>query len=531
MGKVTLTLVSQEATAVPKSRGPAHTCSSIRVALLLFLFLNCVYLLTSTGRVRSMDEIDSVLQADSLLLRHTTAIPQVVNSSILGFGKTDRHGIQRSAWPAGHALLVLPWHALGHYLLAKLPGITPDNADLAFTAATCWSSATFSALAVAAYFLLVLGLGLDPQSSLACSLLLGFSTPVFVYSGWLYSEPASVAIFLIAALLLFGPGKPIPLSHLLFASLLLAFSIHVRPNNMVTVFVFLGAAFVLDRSNGEAKFRYRTTAVLVAMVAASGTLYLARNYAFFGNPFDFGVPATDVTGKELESWHNPVWKGVFGFLFSPGKSAILFCPAIILGIIGLPLLWQRNRPLAVLCGTAPLVNLFFFSFRTQWEGGYCYGPRYLVVSLALLTVPVAALFLTPPRWLRPAFWAVAITGFLVQAIGLSTNVLEDMIRNHYYDGHWDYRMSYSPITGQLRLMWKYLHHHPQHLGLGWDRWFVFLRSAGVNPRPLIGLVLLFLLGAAIFGHQTWRAVQKCQYASSPLTCRQIFVGSTESTSG
>jgi hypothetical protein len=35
-----------------------------RVAVLLFLFLNCVYLLTSTGRARSIDEIDPVMQSN-----------------------------------------------------------------------------------------------------------------------------------------------------------------------------------------------------------------------------------------------------------------------------------------------------------------------------------------------------------------------------------------------------------------------------------------------------------------------------------
>ena len=468
-----------------------------------------------------MDEIDSVLQAESLLLRHSTAIPQAINSSFLGFGKTDRNGVQRSAWPAGHAILVLPWYAAGRYLLVKLPGITNKNSDLAITAATCWSSATFSALAVAAFFLLALKLGLNPQSSLACSLLLGFSTPLFVYSGWLFSEPATVALFLIAALLLFGSGKPIPLSHAVLGSLLLAFSIHVRPANMVTVFVFIAAALVLDQSTGSAVFKYRTTAVLVAIIGISGALYLARNYALFGNPFDFGVPtAISENGKDIDSWRNPVWKGLFGFLFSPGKSAFLFCPPIVLGILGIPRLWRRNCALAVLCGAGPLVNLLFYSFRTQWEGGYCYGPRYLVISLTLLTIPVAALVQTPPQWLRTAFWASAIIGFLVQAIGLSTNILEDTIVNRYYDDNFDYRIGYSAISGQLHLIWKYLHHQPQRLGLGWDRWFVFLHTAGASPRPLIFIGALFLLGAVIFGRLTWKSIRKYEYSNSNARTRR-----------
>jgi len=491
---------------VPAHDSHANYSSLVSVALFLFLSFNCFYLLTSTGRVRSIDEIDPVMQSESLLLRGSTAIPQAVNSGIY-FGKYDRHGVPRSAWPAGHAILILPWTAAGHYLMARLPGIPNNISDLAVATAICWSNATFAAIAVAVSFLLFLTFEISTKDALACGILLGLSTPLFVYSGWLYSEPATIAIFLTAAFLLFGSEKPVSLSRAVIAALLLGFAVHIRPANMVTAFVFIAASLAVDYSRHlDTGFAYRTTAVLIAVLALSGLIYLARNYSLFGNPFDFGVPPTAENGKDLDSWHNPLWVGIFGFLFSPGKSALLFCPPAILGILGLPRLWVRNRGLFVLCLGAPIANLFLYSVRTQWEGGYCYGPRYLVPSLILLTLPCAALFQSPPRWLRPAFWTIAIIGFLVQAIGLSTNILEDMVVNHYFVGNWDYRMSYSPITGQIRLIWKYLHVKPAQLGLGWDRWFVFLHAAGANYIPLIVLASLFLLGALTFGRLTWKKV-------------------------
>lgn len=499
--------VRQEFYEVLDCNGRANYSSSVRVAILLFLFFNCVYLLTSTGRVRSIDEIDPVMQSESILLRHSTAIPQAVNSGIY-FGKSDQHGVPRSAWPAGHAILVLPWSAAGHYLFVHLPGITNNSSDLAVATIVCWSSATFAAFAVAASFLLFLEFEISAQCALACSMMLGFSTPLFVYSGWLYSEPATIAIFVTTAFLLFGSGVPIPLSRAVIGSLLLGFAVHIRPANMVTAFVFIAASLVYDQSHASnTRFAYRTTALLISVLAISGLLYLARNYSLFGSPFDFGVPATAENGKDLDSWHNPFWLGAFGFLFSPGKSVLLFCPPIILGILGLPRLWSRNRGLSVLCGAAPIANLFLYSVRTQWEGGYCYGPRYLVPSLILLTLPCAALFQSPHSWVRPAFWITAIIGFFVQALGLSTNIVEDMVVNHYFIGNWDYRMTYSPIAGQIHLIWKYLHVKPAQLGLGWDRWFVFLRAAGANPLPLTIIASIFLLGMLTFGHLTWKRVR------------------------
>jgi hypothetical protein len=128
--------------------------------------------------------------------------------------------------------------------------------------------------------------------------------------------------------------------------------------------------------------------------------------------------------------------------------------------------------------------------------------------MVLLMVPAATLFRDPPRWFIPAFWLTAVTGLMVQLIGLLTNPMEDMVRNHYYAGNWDYRLSYSPISGQLRLIWKYLHQAPAGLGLGWDRWFLFLHAAGAARLLVCGIELFFAAAAIVFGYMTWRSLQR-----------------------
>lgn len=520
---------SEQVQAVATASGRARL--PLRSALLFFLFLNCVYLLTSSGRVRTIDEIDPVLQSESLVLRHSTAIPQAVNSGIY-FGERDQNGAPRSAWPFGHAVLIAPWSAVGHWM-ARLPGMPRGISDLTISAATCWSNATYAALTAAALFLLFFGIAGGEiaerqRLALACGLVMAFATPLFVYSGWLYSEPVTAALFVTAALLLLGTGREVEWPRALAGAILLGFSIHVRPANMVTVLIFIAASVFLNRADDKKGYAFRTAAILVCVMAVSGGLYFVRNHVFFGNAFDFGVPATAENGKDIESWHNPFWRGVVGFLFSPGKSVFLFCPPMILGILGLPHLWRRNRALTVLAAAAPLGNLLLYSFRTQWEGSYCYGPRYLLPSLMLFCLPIAALLSDarlssepasqpgtrqePPLrlrtlgWLRPVFWITVISGFAVQAVGLSTNILEDMVRNHYYNANWDYQMSYSAISGQLRLTWKYLHVAPAGVGLGWDRWFVLLRSAGANPALVSGITWSLLAGALLFGLLTWRSV-------------------------
>jgi len=95
-----------------------------------------------------------------------------------------------------------------------------------------------------------------------------------------------------------------------------------------------------------------------------------------------------------------------------------------------------------------------------------------------------------------------ILGALVQCISLATSFMEDQApRGHYYDANWTYHLSYS-LSGQIHLLWKYLGtSEPARLGLGWDRWFVFLHKGGVSAATLaiLGLVMLAGLGISLAG--------------------------------
>jgi len=62
-----------------------------RIALLFFLTLHFLFLLTSTGRVRTMDEVSVNFQVESLAQHGSTAVPQAVSAGLF-FGKLDRSG-------------------------------------------------------------------------------------------------------------------------------------------------------------------------------------------------------------------------------------------------------------------------------------------------------------------------------------------------------------------------------------------------------------------------------------------------------
>ena len=166
----------------------------------------------------------------------------------------------------------------------------------------------------------------------------------------------------------------------------------------------------------------------------------------------------------------------------------MFSPPILLAFLGLPRLWRRDRGLAFVAAATPIVYLLFFATYTQWEGGYCYGPRYLVPALALLGLGVGpALPMdrdSRSRNTRLLALAVFVAGFFVQAIGSATSFLEADVAGGYYDAQYNYRMSFSPITMHIHLLLHYATSEAAPIGRGFDKWWVFLSKAGVSNGAL-----------------------------------------------
>jgi len=485
------------------------------LALWLFATFQFFYLLTSTGRVRTPDEYNTLYTTESLVLHGTTAVPQAVALHNF-YGRYDVHGQPRAAYPPGQALACAPWYALGQYVLARLPGVPHDppgndDTDLVVAFASTLSSATFAALTVTFFFLLLVGIDIPLRPALIATAMLGLATPVFAYSAWLFSEPLSSAIFTGVAWLVFSPpasprdnpqatvrnSDPTPLQTAAIGGLLLGLATIVRPTNVLAIGVF--ALAILARAGKPA---LRAAFTLCVTSAIGVAILLAHNAILFGSPLAFGYPAAAEGAKQLNRFDTPVLTGLYGFLFSPGKSVFIFAPPVILALAGLKKLWQRDRALATLAALFPLTGLFFYAKYSQWEGGYCVGPRYLVPALVFLCLALGPSLADACARSRTGLKILAallfVLGLLVQAVSLATSFMEDQApRGHYYDAHWTYRLDYS-LSGPIHLFWKYLESsQPARLGLGWDRWFVFLYKGGIARSTLAVLGVAMLAGLAI----------------------------------
>ena len=479
-----------------------------------FLFLNFFFLVFSTGRVHTIDEVSADFQVESLVHHHTTAVPQAVAAGWF-YGERDRWGHPQSPYPPGQAGASIPWYLLGQFAARHLPGVPAGVRDLVSDFFLTASSATFSALAAALALLIFLRLGLPAGRALAAAGILALATPLASYSAWFFSEPLGAALLLGAAAVLFTGAEDIPVSagQAAAAGALLGAAIWVRPTHVLAALAFLVALFVRDRKRAAAP-----AVVMLGVVCFAVAAYLWRNVYLFGHPFDFGYPPAAENGKALNTFHTPLATGLFGFLFSPGKSIFVFAPPVLLAFFGLRSLWRRNRGLATIAALTPIIYIAFFATYTQWEGGYSYGPRYLVPALALACLPLAtalersgaaarsAAMPRAERWVRVSAIALFVAGFAVQAIGVTTSFLQAAIIGGYYDATFTYRMSFAPVWLQIRTAWFYATSPiAAPIGLGFDRWWLLLAKAGVAQGTLWATGIFEIAGASIAAWALWRS--------------------------
>src|SRR6201987_3156483 len=143
----------------------------LKIAAFLFLALNFLFLLTSSGRVRPMDEVPLPFEVERFSSHASTAIPEAVNQNLF-YGKYDRFGRPQGPYGLGNVILVLPWYWAGKAVSRIAPGIPPDRTTLFTDAFTVASSAAFSALAAAFAFLIFLRTGITAKTALAAALIL-----------------------------------------------------------------------------------------------------------------------------------------------------------------------------------------------------------------------------------------------------------------------------------------------------------------------------------------------------------------------
>jgi len=126
--------------------------------------------------------------------------------------------------------------------------------------------------------------------------------------------------------------------------------------------------------------------IFVSIAAIAG-----YNWMCFGTILETGY------ADQAHAFDTPLYVGLYGLLFSSGKSLFLYAPILLASVVG----WfrlRRQRP-ATAWPIAALVIVYvvFYARYDWWYGGGPWRPRFIAVILPFLCIPLAAIVDRPSR--------------------------------------------------------------------------------------------------------------------------------------
>ena len=120
-----------------------------------------------------------------------------------------------------------------------------------------------------------------------------------------------------------------------------------------------------------------------------------------------------LSGYQYEAgFDNPVWVGVYGMLFSAGRSVFLYSPLLLLGWCALRrcAALPETRRLAIWAAGLFVGQIVLYGAWWDWGGDDSWGPQFMVVStMALLVVVMQAI---PAR--SRLLWVLVTIGLCVE---------------------------------------------------------------------------------------------------------------------
>ncbi len=292
-------------------------------------------------------------------------------------------------------LMLLP------YALARLVGTDP-------VAAAMDVNALVLGLICACACATALLLGLRRRAAVVVALLIGAGTPLLAYTSSAFSEPGvglgvAMGLLGLAAMLRERPWGPACAGAGAGVALLM------RTDSAVLVVPWLGLATVLLAHRGR---RVRELAAAAVPLTAAVGVLAAYNAVRFGSPLRGGYAG--------QPFDHPVLDGLRGLLVSPARGLLWYCPLAVV-LFG-ALLWARRdeRVVAGLAAVLLLVRLVFYARWWAWNGGWCWGPRFLVPAMPGLAVGLIVLARHWPQWgvaRRAALGVVAAVSVAVSLVG------------------------------------------------------------------------------------------------------------------
>ncbi len=456
-----------------------RSSASRRVGLWLFAALLCLYLGTAGGELFTSDGAAMYRTTRALVERGTLAVELDEGIPQIAVGWDGR---AYSRYDLGQPLVAIPFYLAGAVLGAILPhGEPPVVAFLALTTLPQFATALTGLI----FYHLCLTLYDDRRAAALLTLLWGTGTLAWPYSKFYFAEALLTLFLVLACWLLIRAGG---WRGLLLAGLALGGAILVRA--WAGIFALPFGIYLLVKVAKDEGLSWaavgrtiRRGAPLAAGLIPALGVFLWHNIVRYHHPL--------LTGYQGQGFTTPFHVGLYGLLFSPGRSVFLYAPPTLLGLFSLRRFGGRFPAVAALIAASFVTVVAFFSPWWGWHGGWSWGPRYLVTMMPLLVLPIGVHLLRPTRRFLIVLGVVWLIALLVTIPGVGVDFNDYFIAVYRGDYAVEQKLWFYPRHSPLLVHWEYiLSGHP--LALIGHRLSAYGLPAFVDWVTYPGLALIFV---------------------------------------
>lgn len=419
-----------------------------KIVLYYFLFLSSFLMIFSAGVIDSQDGFQYLAVARNIYYKGEPTAPpyeydqrQNIHMSVV----TGKDGKAYSLTGLGYSIAYLPAVALTDFFY-KFYGASPsehfplENDWLIFLIAG-FTNAFFGAFLGVILYLYLIELGLSSRQALFISFTGIVCTNLFVYTKHSFAHMMFIS-FLLACFYFIKKNSKTKMKIYLFGSGI-AFGVHALSYNMTYILsvIPVGVYFILLDQRKKLNLRYLKLIATDSIFFLVGFIPFFLVYHWFENTrasVNLNLGSLAVAPIVAKSIFNiPIgvfYEGVFGQLFSSGRSIFLYSPILLVILIFWAKIKKVIKPELVVFILMCLIYVLFFStlytigvpgggqeesVAANWHGEASWGPRYLTPLVAYGMLIIGYIFTRLSRFQKAfIFFPLLVLGFIVQMLGI-----------------------------------------------------------------------------------------------------------------
>lgn len=415
-----------------------------KIALGFFLLTAAVYILTAPGRI---DSIDGQFRYDVTQSLISVGEPVIRDPWLWGVPGLDDK--LYSYYNAAPSLVAIP--------LVWAGGLTDDPLAERRRFLFSLTTAFFGAATAAVMLIFLTDLAVPLRKATLWTGVHSFATIAWPAATSVLDQVQHGFWVLLAAWLGFRAARG-ALSHAIpyGAGACIAGAVLINYQPHFTLLIAPLALIAWTASTAETARPRWQIAGLILLAAPMGL-----GWSFYYNEIRFGTPfyfdKLDIGVNQPPLFGSPI-EGLIGLLVSPGKSIFLYSPVVLLALLGWNAL-RRRWPMVAWCAAAVMgVQLLFTSCLAFFHGDWCWGPRYLAVTLPLFGLAMA--FGDYSAWRKPLATGLIGVGLVIQLLGLTTvherYFFERGLPPFFWWPQQGFYLEHSPLLARPGEVWQIL---------------------------------------------------------------------------